>query len=437
MPPTSSYAVVEKELLTSEVLKIMRALHPVLKNGPVDVSSSDLLMKCSATASVNDLPEGGLLPFWQADLKVHIFRLSAEGPEQEMIDGVSGDEEVSACLQWELPTARLQGLWESLVMDPTIKSSLLEYATTAMLFADHNVSQHIVSWNRVVLLHGPPGTGKTSLCQALAQKLSIRLSDRYQCGQLLEINAHSLFSKWFSESGKLVQRLWEHIGELADDEDSFICILVDEVESLAAARSAAMRGNEPSDAIRVVNAVLTQIDNLRQRNNVLVLTTSNISQAIDLAFVDRADIKVLIGLPTLPARYAILQSCILELMRVGIIAPLEPLPSFPEIDQSKLPMQNSAAAPPVCPTCGQPDPSKGFRGHVSCNLGHTVGESLFLIAAKAEGLSGRALRKLPFQAHACFVQRPSCTTTVFLTALTHMVVKELSCRDDLAAGCTV
>lgn len=35
--------------------------------------------------------------------------------------------------------------------------------------------------------------------------------------------------QWFSESGKLVQRLFEHIMELADDEDSLVCVLVDEV----------------------------------------------------------------------------------------------------------------------------------------------------------------------------------------------------------------
>lgn len=36
------------------------------------------------------------------------------------------------------------------------------------------------------------------------------------------------------------------------------------MESLTAARKAAMQGTEPSDAIRVVNALLTQIDQIKR-----------------------------------------------------------------------------------------------------------------------------------------------------------------------------
>ncbi len=39
---------------------------------------------------------------------------------------------------------------------------------------------------------------------------------RYAQGQLIEVNAHSLFSKWFSESGKLVSRLFAKIQVLPD-----------------------------------------------------------------------------------------------------------------------------------------------------------------------------------------------------------------------------
>jgi len=51
--------------------------------------------------------------------------------------------------------------------------------------------------------------------------------------------------------------------------------------------------------------------------NVIILTTSNITAAIDLAFVDRADIKQYVGLPSVQAIYKIYQSCILELKRVN------------------------------------------------------------------------------------------------------------------------
>lgn len=92
---------------------------------------------------------------------------------------------------------------------------------------------------------------------------------RYTHARLLEINSHSLFSKWFSESGKLVQRLFTSITELVEEEDGFVVVLIgtsifhrymrrnksnkiiDEVESLTAARAGAMAGTEPSDGLRV------------------------------------------------------------------------------------------------------------------------------------------------------------------------------------------
>ena len=74
----------------------------------------------------------------------------------------------------------------------------------------------VVACNRVILLHGPPGTGKTTLCKGLAQKLAIRLSDKYAASHLIEVNAHSIFSKWFSESGKMVMGMFSQIHEMLE-----------------------------------------------------------------------------------------------------------------------------------------------------------------------------------------------------------------------------
>jgi len=334
-------------------------------------------------------------------LELHVFQLTCEGAASEELDE---EEEISAANHWILPAREFHGMWENLIFDTDVKQQLLNYAQTTLLFSDKSVDANIISWNRVVLLHGPPGTGKTSLCKALAQKLSIRLSKRFRYGQLIEINSHSLFSKWFSESGKLVMKMFQRIEELITDPEALVFVLIDEVESLTAARSAAMSGSEPSDAIRVVNALLTQIDRIKTYSNVLILTTSNITGAVDLAFVDRADIKQYIGPPSEEAIFTIYHSCITELKKRHIIARSN-LPDLPMLKMMGL-QENKAN-------------STSFR--------------LLEVARKSYGLSGRTLRKLPFIAHAMFLHNCMVVTQEqFVQALSSAVDKQLLDREQLS-----
>ncbi|XP_065065358.1 pachytene checkpoint protein 2 homolog [Rhopilema esculentum] len=335
----------------------------------------------------------------KCELKIHVYKLYDEGPAMEEVE----DEDISAANHWVLPADELHGLWDSLVYDADIKFQLLNYAYTTLLFSDRGIDSNIISWNRVILLHGPPGTGKTSLCKALAQKLTIRLSDRFTHGQLVEINSHSLFSKWFSESGKLVLKMFARIQELIDDSNALVLVLIDEVESLTAARASAMKGSEPSDAIRVVNALLTQLDQIKRCPNVIILTTSNITGAIDLAFVDRADIKQYIGPPSVNAIYTIYLSCIRELIERKIVYPAEQLLTIRSLELMRF-VDNAAT-------------------HSSLLLRE--------IARKSHGLSGRALRKLPFLAHALYIQSSTVSLSQFLEALSKAVDKQLNDRKTL------
>ncbi|CAG8613109.1 7764_t:CDS:10 [Ambispora gerdemannii] len=317
------------------------------------------------------------------NLDIHVYQLE----EDEAVDEFQEEENVLAANHWELPSRALEGLWDNLIFDNNVKTRLIEYVTTTMLFSDRDINPNIISWNRVVLLHGPPGTGKTSLCRAFAQKLAIRLVERYNHGgKLLEINSHSLFSKWFSESGKLVQKLFQQIHDIIDEEDCFVCVLIDEIESLTASRKSSLSGADPSDAVR---------------KNVLILATSNITEAIDVAFIDRADIKQYIGLPSQKVIYTILSSCIQELIRVGIISTEETLLDWRAAELY----------------------------HDATSNNHEVIPSmkLFEISKKCQGMSGRVLRKLPFLAHAHFLQsRKTTKLSDFLDALDKTATEESS-----------
>nr|CAD2183832.1 unnamed protein product [Meloidogyne enterolobii] len=185
----------------------------------------------------------------------------------------------------------------------------------------------------------------------------------------VEVNSHSLFSKWFSESGKLIQKLFSKIEELAERTDRLIFVLIDEVESLTIGRETAFSGNDPTDSIRAVNAMLTQLDRLKRFSNVFIICTSNIERALDAAFVDRIGLSLYFKSPTLEVINSILTNCVDEMKRVkGLFA-------------------NNG---------GQPD-------WWTENLENEIFKKISSNCQKAK-LSGRALRKLPTIAYSIAAQ---------------------------------
>ncbi|XP_048009180.1 pachytene checkpoint protein 2 homolog [Megalobrama amblycephala] len=388
-----SQSTAKRSDVRMHVLSLLDRHSSVLRSFKWTEFDDEFLTKNVESVIVADVAGPKLVDLKVHNLCIHIFSLNDDRPSTLALEE---EEELSAAKHWLLPAAEFHGIWESLIYEDGIKTQLLDYVSTTIFFSDKNVDSNLIAWNRVVLLHGPPGTGKTSLCKGLAQKLSIRLSGRYVHSQFVEINSHSLFSKWFSESGKLVTKMFQKIQELIDDKDALVFVLIDEVESLTAARSAAQAGTEPSDAIRVVNSVLTQLDQIKRHPNVVILTTSNVTEKIDLAFVDRADIKQYIGPPSASAIFNIYLSCLDELMKRQIIYPRQQLLSLEEL---------------------------GTMNFMESDVTH-LSLSLRNIAQRSVGLSGRALRKIPFLAHALYGKTSTMTVESFLKAMGHAVDKQ-------------
>lgn len=298
-------------------------------------------------------------------------------------DEEEDEKRIPIYTQYILPHIRFHKLWDSLYYEENIKKDLLEYISALMLFAKKKIDTNLINYNRLILFYGPPGTGKTSLCKALANKVAIRLSNIFATGLLIELNTHTLFSKFFSESGKKVTKLFKKVRKIINDHnenDIFICLLIDEVESLSSARKKTMDSGEPTDSIRVVNTLLTEIDSLKYYHNTLLLTTSNMTEMIDEAFIDRVDLKQFVGLPNEECRYEIFKGCLEELMEKGIVDYSSKIPNYQRIK----------------------DLVKNEKDLM--NPEFINGKELLTCVELSQGFSGRCLRKIPFQAYAYFCQ---------------------------------
>ena len=142
---------------------------------------------------------------------------------------------------------------------------------------------------RGVLLHGPPGTGKTMIARALAGEAGV---------PLLALHAAALESKWYGESPKLLQAAIA----LARDELAPCLIFFDEIDGLGRAR----REGDAACVYALKCELLRNLDALGDAP-VVVLACTNCPHALDAALRRRFESSVRIDLPTASERLAILR----------------------------------------------------------------------------------------------------------------------------------
>lgn len=141
-----------------------------------------------------------------------------------------------------------------------------------------------------VLLYGPPGTGKTRLAKAVANESS---------AEFFLINGPEIMGSAYGESEKKLREVFEAATKAAPS-----IIFIDEIDSIAPKRGQVSGEAEK----RLVAQLLTLMDGLEPRANVVIIAATNRPEAIDEALrrPGRFDREIVVGVPDERGRKEIL-----------------------------------------------------------------------------------------------------------------------------------
>jgi pachytene checkpoint protein 2 len=211
----------------------------------------------------------------------------------------------------QLPDKEFDGLWQHIILPKETKDQLQSQVLLELTVRSQIPSKAAIPLHGIILLVGPPGTGKTSIAKGVASAAASLINGKPI--SFIEVEPHALTSSALGKSQRAIRTfLEEAVAERAGKGP--LIVLLDEVETLVSDRSKMSLEANPIDVHRATDAMLAGLDNLAAKYpELLFIATSNFEGAIDPAFISRADLILHIGKPTAEACEKILTDTLMAL----------------------------------------------------------------------------------------------------------------------------